>query len=134
MLHHPSLPGRDLHASGLLYDAALAELGFTRVCEGTDFAGYGLEPDKDKLALKYDPGATNAGSRLHLALSAPSLDAVNAFHAAAIRHGASDEGAPGWGPPYGPAYYAAFIRDLDGHRIEAVHKSPAADAPGDLAG
>jgi hypothetical protein len=47
---------------------------------------------------------------------------VDAFHQAALQHGATDNGGPALRPHYGPGYYAAFIIDLDGHRIEAVHK------------
>ena len=49
-----------------------------------------------------------------------SREAVDAFHAAALRAGGIDEGAPGLRPPYGAGYYAAFVRDPDGYRIEAV--------------
>lgn len=64
-----------------------------------------------------------AGPGFHIALAAPSREAVHAFHEAALQHGASDNGPPGPRPHYGPNYYAAFSIDLDGHRIEAVHNS-----------
>lgn len=122
MLHHASLPVANLARAVALYDAALSALGYRRVCEGPGFAGYGLEEGKDKLALKLTDPSRSAGPGSHLALAAPSREAVDAFHAAALSHGASDNGGPGLRPQYGPAYYAAFIVDLDGHRIEAVHK------------
>lgn len=121
MLHHASLPVRDLARAAALYDAALAPLGYRRVCSGQGFAGYGVEDGKDKLALKQVTGSGPAGPGFHIALAAPSREAVDAFHAAALRQGASDNGSPGARPHYGPGYYAAFIFDLDGHRIEAVH-------------
>jgi predicted lactoylglutathione lyase len=58
-----------------------------------------------------------------IALAAPSREAVDAFHAAALHHGATDNGRPGPRPHDGPRYYAAFVVDLDGHRIEAVHNT-----------
>lgn len=73
------------------------------------------------LALKEAAQPEPAGPGFHLALAAPSREAVDAFHVAALRHGATDNGPPGPRPHDGPAYYAAFIVDLDGHRIEAVH-------------
>ena len=122
MIHHASLPVADLARSAALYDAALGALGYRRVASAPGFAGYGVEEGKDKLALKETPQCRAAGPGFHLALGAPSREAVDAFHAAALRFGATDGGPPGLRPHYGPSYYAAFIVDLDGHRIEAVHK------------
>ena len=121
MLHHISLPVADLERSSALYDAALLALGYRRVCSGDGFAGYGVEAGKDKFAIKHAVPSASAGPRFHLAFSAPSREAVDAFHRAALRHGAADNGAPGLRLHYGPKYYAAFIIDCDGHRIEAVH-------------
>jgi catechol 2,3-dioxygenase-like lactoylglutathione lyase family enzyme len=123
MLHHASLPVEDLDRAAALYDAALATLGYRRVCSGPGFAGYGVDDGKDKLALMETPSPEAAGPGFHIALAAPSPGAVDAFHATALRHGARDNGSPGPRPHYGAGYYAAFIIDLDGHRIEAVHKA-----------
>ena len=124
MLHHISLPVADLEASSALYDAALGALGYRRVCSGDDFAGYGVEDDKDQVSLKHIEPSASAGPRFHLAFAAPSPDAVAAFHKEALQHGATDNGTPGLRIHYGPTYFAAFIIDLDGHRIEAVHNAP----------
>ena len=118
MLHHISLPVADLERSSALYDA-VAALGYRRVCTSDGFAGYGLEDGKDKFAIKHAVPSASAGKHFHLAFAAPSREAVDAFHGAALQHGADDDGAPGLRPHYGPGYYAAFIIDLDGHRIEA---------------
>jgi catechol 2,3-dioxygenase-like lactoylglutathione lyase family enzyme len=123
MLHHASLPVEDLERAAALYDAALATLGYRRVCTGRGFAGYGVQDGKDKLALKETAASAPAGPGFHIALAAPSREAVDAFHEAALRHGASDNGLPGLRLHYGPTYYAAFIIDLDGHRIEAVYNA-----------
>jgi catechol 2,3-dioxygenase-like lactoylglutathione lyase family enzyme len=123
MLHHASLPVADLERAAAFYDAALAALGYRRVCSGPGFVGYGIEDGKDKLALKQTLPSEAAGPGFHIALAAPSREAVDAFHAAALGQGASDNGPAGLRPHYGPSYYAAFIVDLDGHRIEAVHNA-----------
>lgn len=123
VIHHTSLPVADLERSRSLYDAALGALGYRRVSDGPGFAGYGLEPERDKFALMQIAAAASAGAGSHLAFTAPSRAAVDAFHAAALQHGAKDNGAPGLRLHYGPTYYAAFIIDLDGHRIEAVNKT-----------
>jgi catechol 2,3-dioxygenase-like lactoylglutathione lyase family enzyme len=111
----------DLERAAALYDAALGALGYRRVLDAPGFAGYGVEAGRDKLALKQTAHSEAGGPGFHLALAAPSRAAVDAFHAAALLHGATDDGPPGPRPHYGPGYYAAFIIDLDGHRIEAVH-------------
>ncbi len=128
MLHHISLPVADLDRSSRLYDASLAALGYRRVCSAEGFAGYGVEDDEDEFAIKHAVPSASAGPLFHLAFAAPSQDSVDAFHEAALAHGATDNGAPGLRPDYGPDYYAAFIIDFDGHRIEAVHKGPTLDA------
>jgi catechol 2,3-dioxygenase-like lactoylglutathione lyase family enzyme len=112
----------DLERSCSLYDAALGALGYRRVSDAPGFAGYGSEEGRDKFALMQAASAASAGPGSHLAFAAPSRDAVDAFHQAALQHGATDNGGPALRPHYGPGYYAAFIIDLDGHRIEAVHK------------
>jgi len=121
MIHHASLPVVDLERSAALYDAALAALGYRRVLNALGFVGYGVEDGKDKLALKQTTQSEPAAPGFHLALAAPSREAVDAFYAAALLHGATDNGRPGLRAHYGPRYYAAFIIDLDGHRIEVVH-------------
>ena len=122
MLHHISLPVADLKRSSSLYDAILSVLGYRCVCAGKDYAGYGVEEDEDLFMLKQINPSASAGSRFHLAFGAPSRKAVDEFHKSALANGATDDGKPGLRVHYGPTYYAAFIVDLDGHRIEAVIK------------
>lgn len=123
MLHHISLPVSDLGRARGFYDAVLGALGYRCVCEAAGFVGYGVEDGKDKLALKERRPTIAAGEGFHLALTAPSPEAVQRFYAAALRHGGTDNGPPGRRPRYGPGYYAAFVIDPDGHRLEAVHKA-----------
>jgi catechol 2,3-dioxygenase-like lactoylglutathione lyase family enzyme len=120
MIHHVSLGVRDLALAGAFYDAALGALGYRRVFEDETAIGYGLSDNEDILCLKLRAAALPPGAGFHLAFSAPSRQAVHEFHVAALRIGGQDNGAPGWRPGYGENYYAAFLLDPDGHRIEAV--------------
>ncbi|HEX2012768.1 MAG TPA: VOC family protein [Roseateles sp.] len=129
MLHHISLGVGDLIRSGAFYDAALGALGFRRVFEDETAIGYGLVDGQDLLCLKLRPGAAAPGPGFHLAFAAPTRAAVHAFHEAALRVGGLDNGAPGLRPDYGPHYYAAFLVDPDGHRIEAVINAPHQTEP-----
>ena len=132
MLHHVSLGVRHLESSARFYDAALSALGYVRVWsdlrggrEGRA-VGYGLPGTGDRLALKEkDPDRLAPGAGFHLAFAAPSRVAVDRFYDAALRHGGRDNGAPGLRSDYGENYYAAFVIDPDGHRIEAVINEPA---------
>jgi catechol 2,3-dioxygenase-like lactoylglutathione lyase family enzyme len=125
MLHHISLGVRNLALSGAFYDAALGALGFRRVFEDATAIGYGLVDGSDLLCLKLCPDSSPPGAGFHLAFSAPSREALHAFHERALQIGGSDNGAPGLRPHYGANYYAAFLVDPDGHRIEAVCKAAA---------
>ena len=120
MLHHTSLPVADLGKSRCLYAAALGKLGYDIVCESENFVGFGTEPEKDKFALKLSETPGSLGPQGHLAFAAPSREAVDEFHEIALEKGAIDNGPPGLRRHYGPSYYACFIIDFDGHRIEAV--------------
>jgi len=120
MLHHVSFPVRDLALSGAFYDAALGALGFRRVFEDDTAIGYGLVDDEDLFCLKLRDDANPASAGFHLAFAAPDRPAVDRFHATALAIGGSDNGAPGLRRDYGAHYYAAFLIDPDGHRIEAV--------------
>ena len=121
MLHHLSLGVSNLERSAAFYDAALSTLGYVRVWSDATAIGYGVAGGGDRLAIKLQPqGVLAAGPGFHLAFAAPSRAAVARFHAAALLHGGRDNGAPGLRPEYGANYYAAFVVDPDGHRLEAV--------------
>lgn len=123
MLGHLSLGVDDLARAALFYDAALGALGFARVWTSAKGIGYGEPGGPDRLALFAHPGAARSpGPGFHLAFRAPSPSAVDQFHGEALRHGGTDAGKPGLRPHYGPTYYAAFVRDPDGHKLEAVHQ------------
>ena len=132
MLHHISLGVTDIERAAAFYDAALEPLGYVRVWSGLrpgeegQAVGYGSPGDGDKLALKQVPrGSLGAMPGFHVAFAAPSRPAVAEFHAAALRAGAIDNGPPGLREHYGPNYFAAFVVDPEGYRLEAVCKSAA---------
>lgn len=123
MLGHLSICVKDIKKAAAFYDAALAPLGVVRMWTDADAVGYGpagqvLEP----LMIIQKPGATPPGEGFHLAFNAPDHAAVDAFHAAGIANGGTDNGPPGLRPQYSPTYYAAFVIDPDGWRLEAVHQ------------
>lgn len=132
MLHHLSFGVADLRRSAAFYDAALGALGFVRVW--SDFeggandraVGYGREGGGDKFAIKQRTAAPIVPPPgFHLAFAAPDHAAIHRFHAAALAHGGTDNGAPGPRPHYGPHYDAAFVIDPDGWHVEAVLNAPA---------
>lgn len=135
MFDHMSLGVRDLARATAFYDQVLAPLGILRVMNfdeptGTASAGYdhpGAADATDNAAfwLEERKGADIVcPPGFHLCFRAKDRASVQAFHAAGLAAGGRDNGAPGPRPAYGPAYYAAFLMDLDGWRIEAVTFSP----------
>ena len=120
MLHHISFAVADLNRAAAFYDATLGALGYVRVWSDSTAVGYGAAGSDDRFAIKLRSGVTAPGSGFHLAFAAPTRRAVDAFHREALNQGAEDNGAPGLRPLYGPNYYAAFVIDPDGYRIEAV--------------
>ncbi len=123
MISHLSLGVRDLAASTALYDACLDALGYVRLYSTEGVSGYGPTGGDASLDL-FQLGAEDGPPRIpgfHLAFEAPSRAAVDVFHQTAIAAGGTDSGPPGLRPHYGDGYYAAFVLDLDGHKLEAVH-------------
>jgi catechol 2,3-dioxygenase-like lactoylglutathione lyase family enzyme len=124
MLHHLSIAVADLERAATFYDAVLEPLGYTRVFADDEAVGYGYPSGDDKLCLKLAAHVTVPGHGFHLAFAAAEPDQVHRFHAAALRHGGRCNGLPGPRPEYGDQYYAAFVVDPDGYRIEAVVNEP----------
>lgn len=130
MLDHISIGVSDLARAAAFYGSALEPLGYVQLFSNARGVGYGRPGAKDEgFAILAAGGEARApGVGCHIAFSASSRGAVDRFHAAAVHAGAADEGAPGLRPHYGPGYYAAFVRDLDGYRIEAVcHETAPVD-------
>jgi catechol 2,3-dioxygenase-like lactoylglutathione lyase family enzyme len=120
LIDHVSVPVRDLRSSSRFYEDLLMPLGMTRLVTRAKTVGYGKTyPEfwlNERMQLR--PVAADTGA--HVCLRAPNKEAVDAFHAAALAAGVQSDGAPGMRPQYSPHYYSAFIRDMDGNRIEAV--------------
>ena len=127
MFDHLSIGVRDVDRAAAFYDAVLAPLGFVRLWRNPRNAGYGppgFTGEAPFAILLAAPDAPDPHPVLHLAFAAPSRAAVDGFHAAALATGGTDDGPPGIRAHYDPGYYAAFVRDLDGHRLEAVVHEP----------
>jgi catechol 2,3-dioxygenase-like lactoylglutathione lyase family enzyme len=126
LLSHLSIGVSDLARATAFYDATLAALGYARVDTRAGSVGYGLAgTDNDRLRLFLSATVVvPPGPGFHIAFAAPSREAVDAFHKAALRLGGRDIGAPGLRPRYGPNYYAAFVLDPDGYKLEAKHPPP----------
>jgi catechol 2,3-dioxygenase-like lactoylglutathione lyase family enzyme len=122
MLHHLSFGVRNLQIAGKFYDAVLGSLGYRRVFEDDTAIGYGIEDDQDIFCLKFCPATQVPGEGFHLAFNAISRVAVDNFYQQALQTGGLDNGCAGLRLDYGDHYYAAFVIDPDGYRIEAVCK------------
>lgn len=120
MIDHVSIAVRDLARAGAFYEALLGALGYSRlearpatVAFGKTYSEFWLN---HRPAMPQVPADTGA----HVSLRATSREAVDAFHAAALAHGGMSDGVPALRPQHGEGYYAAFIRDPDDNKIEAV--------------
>jgi catechol 2,3-dioxygenase-like lactoylglutathione lyase family enzyme len=123
MLGHLSFGVSDLVRSAEFYDRILNPLGYVRVWSNRRGVGFGEKGGGDRLALFSQAGhVMPPGPGFHLAFTASSREAVDAFHAEALQAGGRDLGAPGPRPQYGATYYAAFVLDPDGYKLEAVHQ------------
>ena len=123
MLAHISIGVKDVEKSKRFYDAAMAPLGYRCVRPARSMIGYGYGTDSISFWVMSAerPVAADEKSGLHICFEASTPAAVDAFHAAALQAGGRDNGAPGLRPAYGPDYYAAFVIDPDGYRIEAYY-------------
>ena len=116
MYDHVSLKVKDFAKSRKFYERALEPLGLKVQSADETSAGFGAG-DTTGLGIAQDKPASGG---VHIAFAAGSRAAVDAFHAAALKAGGRDNGAPGLRENYAPTYYAAFAYDPDGNNIEAV--------------
>ena len=120
MIDHVSISVRDLEAAARFYEAVLGAIGYARLRDRPATVGFGKR--YPEFWLNHRPGmpavATDTGT--HICVRAPDVDVVRRFHAAALAAGGTSDGEPGPRPQYSEGYYAAFIRDPEGNRIEAV--------------
>lgn len=125
MIDHVSIAVSDLERSDRFYAALLAALGLARLVEKPGTIGFGKAYPEFWINLRGDMPGITEDSGVHICLRAASADAVQAFHDAALAAGGSVEAAPKLWPDYNERYFAAFVRDPDGNRVEAVHFMPA---------
>jgi len=121
MINHVSIGVRDIAKTKRFYDAALEPLGYACLSQGEGSLGYG----RDSVVLWISAAAEKIPATtpgLHFCFDAPTRDSVKAFHAAALEAGGRDNGKPGPRRDYSPDYYAGFVVDPDGYRLEAYYK------------
>jgi catechol 2,3-dioxygenase-like lactoylglutathione lyase family enzyme len=121
MIDHVSVAVRDLAKAEPFYAALLAPLGMRKLREWPDAAvGFGKKYPEFWINRRAAMARVAPDSGVHICLRATDTRAVEDFHAAALKAGGTSDGAPGRRAEYHESYYAAFIRDPDGNRIEAV--------------
>lgn len=120
MIHHVSVGTNDLARSKRFYDAVLPVVGMVRLAEDEGGLGYGSGTFHFSVQVPIDGAPATVGNGSHIAFAVEDRSMVEGFYRAALDHGGSDEGAPGPRSHYDAHYYAAFVRDPDGHKIEAV--------------
>ena len=125
MIDHLSFGVRELGKARRFYDAALEPLGYRCLSEGEDSLGYGGKDIALWINVAKRPIPRDDESGLHVCFTARTRKSVDGFHAAALAAGGRDNGKPGIRADYGPDYYAAFVTDPDGYRIEAHCGKPA---------
>ena len=119
MIDHVSIGVGDIARAGRFYDAVMKPLGYSRQSDGETALGYGADGAFLWLLASRSPVKPDRESGLHFCFVAKDRAGVDAFHAAALANGGTDNGKPGVRADYGPNYYAAFVVDPDGYRIEA---------------
>ncbi len=125
MLDHVSITVSDFSCAAPFWDAVMAALGVPCVVRRDDMLGYGArnrpwDDGHSYLSVRQSTGAAVVADNRHWCFRAPSRAAIDAFHAAGLAAGGRCDGPPGLRPSYHPGYYAAFLLDPDGNRVEAV--------------
>jgi catechol 2,3-dioxygenase-like lactoylglutathione lyase family enzyme len=120
MIDHVSVGVSDLERAARFYEATLAPLGLARLVTRPATVGFGKAYPEFWINLRDNLVEVAAESGVHICLRAKTTAEVDAFHAAALSAGGRSDGAPGLRPHDRVRYYAAFVRDPDGNRIEAV--------------
>jgi catechol 2,3-dioxygenase-like lactoylglutathione lyase family enzyme len=117
VIDHVGFEVSDLGRSARFYDAVLYALGARRLLDSERAVAYGVNGPQVWIVMR---GRTPGPGYGHMALQASGRAAVDAAHAAGLANGGSDDGPPGRRPQYGPRYYAGYLRDPDGLRVEVV--------------
>ncbi|HEX4009878.1 MAG TPA: VOC family protein [Solirubrobacteraceae bacterium] len=119
MIDHVGFEVADLARSGRFYDAVFFALGSRRLIDSEHALAYGINAPMVWIVVRGRPPAPGYG---HLALQASGKAAVDGAYVAGLANGGSDNGAPGQRPQYGRRYYAAYLHDPDGLRVEVVSR------------
>ena len=119
MIDHVSIGVRSIGVTKRFYDSALMPLGYKALSESPGSLGYGDGAIQLWMSETDRPVAADEKSGLHFCFTAPTRKSVDEFHAAALAAGGRDNGRPGLRADYGADYYAAFVVDPDGYRLEA---------------
>jgi catechol 2,3-dioxygenase-like lactoylglutathione lyase family enzyme len=129
MFSHVTLGTSDIRRAVVFYDALLAVLGLARQENDMDrgYAGYAIAPEVTPqfwVLRPIDGQRASVGNGVTIAFEAPDRAKVDRFHATALAHGGTNEGAPGLRPHYHPDYYGAYLRDPDGNKLCCVCHRP----------
>jgi catechol 2,3-dioxygenase-like lactoylglutathione lyase family enzyme len=125
MIDHVSIGVRNVAASKRFYDAVLQPLGYRCLTDSPESLGYGAKAPVLWVNAAERPVPPDSRSGLHFCFCAPDRESVDRFHSAGLISGGRDNGRPGLRPDYGAGYYAAFLVDPDGYRIEAYFAEQA---------
>ena len=125
MINHVSIGVSDIGRAKAFYDGALQPLGYACLSSGDSSLGYGKDGVVLWISHTKSPVKTDPASGLHFCFDAPTRKSVDAFHKAALAAGGRDNGKPGLRRDYGDNYYAAFVIDPDGYRLEAYYGQPS---------
>ena len=121
MFSHVTLGTNDYEKAEKFYDAVMAVLGHPVMFKASGVAAYGTPAGEKVFILPpFDKQAARPGNGVHVAFKVDNRATVDAFHAAALANGGTDEGPPGLRTYYHPNYYGAYVRDPDGNKIQAV--------------
>jgi catechol 2,3-dioxygenase-like lactoylglutathione lyase family enzyme len=120
MIHHVSVGTNDVERSKRFYDAVLPILGIMPMAEDEGGLGYGSGTFHFSVQVPIDGKPATVGNGTHSAFAVEDRSMVERFYVTALGHGGIDDGEPGTRPDYDANYYAAFVRDPDGHKIEVV--------------
>ncbi|MGA9520911.1 MAG: VOC family protein [Myxococcaceae bacterium] len=121
LISHVSIGTNQFDRAVAFYDAVLLTLGSRKIMSHPGSVAYGKEFPEVWIQTPIDGKPAAIGNGTHFGFVAPSKEAVHAFYEAALKAGAIDDGPPGPRPQYGEPYYGCFVRDLDGHKIEATY-------------
>lgn len=126
MFSHVTLGTNDFARAAPFWDAVMRVLGHAELMRSPGGVAYGQwTGEKLFIGPPFDGAPAKPGNGVHVAFIVEDRAIVDAFHAAAMANGGTDEGPPGLRPHYHPNYYGAYVRDPDGNKIQAVcHRKP----------